>query len=656
MKDDLPDNELLSVYLDGELTADERAQVEYMLATNPAAGKLLADLRSLGAALKSLPRQKLDENISEKVMQTAKKRMSIQASDGEEKGQGLETGPLAEPTPVFSTVLRRLKNPRIWVWEIVVVAVAVLLIVYYPNQQADRNLVAPGNAERTIALAAKPDTKKDIAKQQITDDAQRGVALAPKSETIKDFAEKRSVDRAEDNSRSESVDQNKPSAAHEYGGMGGGAGGMGGMGGGVGRMGSGGRGASGMSSGRTFGRGAAGEHSSGGLEGVREEIKGKSDSAQKSPAPKNADLAKKGVVTSNEILSGKDAPEAMFKSGTQAFSPADKPTATVSPSVSVPTSQGQYQKSESQFGQIQGARQTESGNKRDRPLGEEKPAEQPKSPAEPSGAMLVVRFQITPEAVKNRAFEKVLSHNAIVLGEPSKEQMDAVELSDTPNKSKDAKSLFVIEPPKSRPVDIVYVEASSAQIQAAINDLSAQTGLFNKVSLTWAKEDWRFQHAIDGVDLRRGISKSVLGVQAKAAQSGEPTADQQMQLQDSYKADASWSAREALGRAVQVPFYKYIENEKAAGAGSWGDQKQSIAQSTRDRQNAPSLATDAKSQIKPSAPTAPDRLERALFVFQVVEPNSAERDFGQNAAAAGAGIPAQAKPALEVKPAEQQAK
>ncbi len=136
-------NELLSAYLDGELTADERAQVEHLLATKPAARKMLEELRTLSATLKSLPRQKMGEDLSDIVLRTAELRMLTEAADGETAGTCASEEQIheekIEPAPVYSTILRRLKIPRMWVWEIVIVAVAVLLVVYYPNQNANRN-------------------------------------------------------------------------------------------------------------------------------------------------------------------------------------------------------------------------------------------------------------------------------------------------------------------------------------------------------------------------------------------------------------------------------------------------------------------------------------------------------------------------------------
>ena len=152
------------------MTADERAQVEHLLATKPAARKLLEELRAR-ATLKALPRHKVGEDLSDIVLRTAELRMLTEPADGEKTGadasteqkheekQEKGTGPLEEPVPIYSTILRRMKNPRMWVWEIVIVAVAVMLVVYHPNQNADRNAARSGNVERNIAMATKPEEK-----------------------------------------------------------------------------------------------------------------------------------------------------------------------------------------------------------------------------------------------------------------------------------------------------------------------------------------------------------------------------------------------------------------------------------------------------------------------------------------------------------------
>jgi hypothetical protein len=62
------DDELLSAYVDGELTAEERALVEARLESDPAARELVAELRGLSSTLRSLPRERSDEDIRPLVM------------------------------------------------------------------------------------------------------------------------------------------------------------------------------------------------------------------------------------------------------------------------------------------------------------------------------------------------------------------------------------------------------------------------------------------------------------------------------------------------------------------------------------------------------------------------------------------------------------
>ena len=80
---DLSKNELLSAYLDGELTADEQAETARLLASSPAARQLLDELRAVSATLQSLPRQKLGEDLSQQVLCIAERRMLTDAEPGQ---------------------------------------------------------------------------------------------------------------------------------------------------------------------------------------------------------------------------------------------------------------------------------------------------------------------------------------------------------------------------------------------------------------------------------------------------------------------------------------------------------------------------------------------------------------------------------------------
>ena len=71
-------DELLSAYIDGELTDAERAVVEARLESDPAACELVADLRSLSGTLKSLPREVLAEDLRGAVLsQIGNKQVSL---------------------------------------------------------------------------------------------------------------------------------------------------------------------------------------------------------------------------------------------------------------------------------------------------------------------------------------------------------------------------------------------------------------------------------------------------------------------------------------------------------------------------------------------------------------------------------------------------
>src|SRR3990172_5606577 len=124
----VPENELFSAYLDGELTAAEQADIERLLATSPAARQLLEELRALSSTLQSLPVHKLDEDLSRQVLRLAERRMLSGQTDSDPFPQD----PMASPGR-WHAVVRRLSQPRIWVWPGLAVAVGLLLMILQPE-------------------------------------------------------------------------------------------------------------------------------------------------------------------------------------------------------------------------------------------------------------------------------------------------------------------------------------------------------------------------------------------------------------------------------------------------------------------------------------------------------------------------------------------
>ena len=64
----LPENERLGAYLDGELTAAERAEVERLLAADPSARQLVEELRTLRTTLQELPPLSIGRSIRNEVL------------------------------------------------------------------------------------------------------------------------------------------------------------------------------------------------------------------------------------------------------------------------------------------------------------------------------------------------------------------------------------------------------------------------------------------------------------------------------------------------------------------------------------------------------------------------------------------------------------
>lgn len=68
-------DELLSAYLDGEVTAEEQAKIEKLLASQPQARQLLDELRALSGALQSLPPARLETDLSDRVIRAAQRQI-----------------------------------------------------------------------------------------------------------------------------------------------------------------------------------------------------------------------------------------------------------------------------------------------------------------------------------------------------------------------------------------------------------------------------------------------------------------------------------------------------------------------------------------------------------------------------------------------------
>ncbi len=144
----LPQEELLSAYLDGELTAEQKAHVDALLAADPSAQATLDGLRAVSSAVKGLPAFKLDENLAADVLKTAERRMLADAplptkSDIKKpatKMPAAKTPTTKKPAarklsePMWRTVARRFLTPRAIAWSTAITLVAIIFTFHNPEE------------------------------------------------------------------------------------------------------------------------------------------------------------------------------------------------------------------------------------------------------------------------------------------------------------------------------------------------------------------------------------------------------------------------------------------------------------------------------------------------------------------------------------------
>lgn len=135
------DDELLSAYLDGELSDDERASVEARLNSDPSARQMLDQLKDASQAMKSLPREAVGHDLRESILRRAEAAML--ASNG---GQAAAAEPSVHPArdrTLQGGALPKMtigRTRRGWVWAALALAAAVVIMVFQPADQQNGNL------------------------------------------------------------------------------------------------------------------------------------------------------------------------------------------------------------------------------------------------------------------------------------------------------------------------------------------------------------------------------------------------------------------------------------------------------------------------------------------------------------------------------------
>lgn len=159
----IPDDELLSAYLDGELVGEDLARAERLLAEQPECRQALEELRALSGSIESLPRYRLEADFAQRVLRLAEREM-LMGDDAEPSSAAPQATPDAAPERLVtrpSLAVDHAGAPdlggRLWprakrplLYAALTMAAGVLIMIFAPGQppHADR-------ANQRVAIAPK---------------------------------------------------------------------------------------------------------------------------------------------------------------------------------------------------------------------------------------------------------------------------------------------------------------------------------------------------------------------------------------------------------------------------------------------------------------------------------------------------------------------
>jgi hypothetical protein len=131
-----PTSELISAYVDGELTAYEQAVVEQAMRDDPDVRRMHDELRALRFTLQSLPRYEPEQDLTERIMRQAERKM-LSGGDSARPGRHEEESttplPLVAPPPAVATTSDSWRTWSVAISVIGTLAALVLFVLWLPK-------------------------------------------------------------------------------------------------------------------------------------------------------------------------------------------------------------------------------------------------------------------------------------------------------------------------------------------------------------------------------------------------------------------------------------------------------------------------------------------------------------------------------------------
>ncbi|MEO2023126.1 MAG: zf-HC2 domain-containing protein, partial [Pirellulaceae bacterium] len=134
MNDKIPE-ELISAYIDGELTSDEQARVEQALLEDPQSQQLLEDLQALHERLQAIPRSEPSQDYTQQILRRAERAILTEPSETPGTSDGAKTPTLQPAIPVARS--KQPANLKHLIWATTALAATLMLaLLFRPGDQA----------------------------------------------------------------------------------------------------------------------------------------------------------------------------------------------------------------------------------------------------------------------------------------------------------------------------------------------------------------------------------------------------------------------------------------------------------------------------------------------------------------------------------------
>jgi hypothetical protein len=183
-------SELISAFLDGEVTPEEQALIEERLVDNAADRRLFEELRSIRDGLRALPRRELGKDLSQSVLRSAERAMlageATERSLSQDKRTALQQDAEGREAAIVATPPGppQRSNWRTLAWAGLGVAAAVVIMVIGTWPAWQRPVAMLPSEEHPEEAAGEPirlptSDRAYIAEAEMADEAGAGPAPAP---------------------------------------------------------------------------------------------------------------------------------------------------------------------------------------------------------------------------------------------------------------------------------------------------------------------------------------------------------------------------------------------------------------------------------------------------------------------------------------------